>query len=108
MMLLHAGEFQFMWGSPTRHAPNFDGARFREGTWRSRVISEAKYSSQDSRDPEELAEVCGTTLPEVSCRKMESPIQDEGIGRYGAAVSKRTQIVAEAGYRRHVFCRAMV
>ncbi|MCU1307980.1 MAG: hypothetical protein JWN45_2675 [Acidobacteriaceae bacterium] len=91
--------FNSIVASPIRHAPNSDVVPISGGHWRSRVFTEAKYSSTKYRDPENWPAVWEQLSPAKYLSKDGKVVfKYEGLGRYGAAVSKRTQIVAEAGY----------
>jgi hypothetical protein len=91
--------FNSIVASPTRHAPNSDVVPISGGHWRSRVLADAKYSSTKYRDPENWPAVWEQLSPAKYLSKDGGVVfKYEGLGRYGAAVSKRTQIVAEAGY----------
>jgi hypothetical protein len=91
--------FNSVVASPTRHAPNSDVIPISGGHWRSRVLADAKYGSTKYRDPENWPAVWGQLSPAKYLSTDGAVVfKYEGLGRYGAAVGKRTQIVAEAGY----------
>jgi hypothetical protein len=91
--------FNSVVASSLRHAPLDHVDPISGGNWRNRVFAQAKYGSTRYCDPENWPAVWEQLSPAKYLSKDGKTLfKYEGLGRYGAAVSKRAHIAAEAGY----------